>query len=331
MPKMPQTEQAIPFDLTTRRKVIQLSTMTRPTGGGITQIELPKSGILSQIYLAISVTIAGTLSAPNALGLASVIKRVRVRINSGNMLFDLDGFSYHYGLREALFNNLDRLSYTDARSAVTTGTKNLDMIIPIALNDRDTIGLVMLQNESTQVVLEVEWEADATVATGATITGTAVPSLVLFEVPSNPKSFPDFSILHQCLSDLNTTSAGTTYDYQVARGGTIVGLYHMLGSSTWTQAQLILQQSNVIENHNPQSQRIQFAQTFGHDNTLSGTFSGNNTRVFYDFSGDDGLGQYGSKRDMIDTNSLTSFISRLTIAGAANLYTVRRQLLRLGG
>src|SRR4051812_22844278 len=110
----------------TRLKMIPLAVQTRPTGGGSTIVELPKTGILMGIMLPIAATLAGTLTVPNALGLASVIKRVIVRTNSGHTLVDISGAGYHWLLADFIQDNYLMNSYTDARLAVTTGAKVLD-------------------------------------------------------------------------------------------------------------------------------------------------------------------------------------------------------------
>src|SRR5579859_3807529 len=87
------------FVANTRRKIILLPTQTRPTGGGTTSINLPKTGLLASINLAIRGSISGTLSAPNALGFASILNRVRLTLNSGIDIFNVSGAGFHYLLR----------------------------------------------------------------------------------------------------------------------------------------------------------------------------------------------------------------------------------------
>lgn len=312
----------------TRLKLIKGSVMSRPTGGGQTQIELPKTGILAGIIIPVSVAISGTLSAPNANGIASVIKRIQLKINAGQTIFDISGAGYFYLLDEMMQDNYLLPSYSDARSAVTTGTKNLDIFLPVALNTRDEIGLIMLQNMQTFATLMIDWEADATVATGATITGTASPLFITFEVPSSPKDYPNLSTIHQVQEEQIAISAAGDFDHHIPIGATLVGQYYLFATA-WTNAQLRLQNSNVVADITPEQHRILFQLTTSRDPLLSGAITGSNKRLFWDFSGTDGLGQFGSVRDWVNTGALTDIMTRLTASAAGTLYAVRRQILNI--
>lgn len=325
-----QPERIIPFENATRRKLFALETKPKPTNGGAVTWELPTTGLLQQIWLQCSVSIAGTLSAPNAVGQSSVIKRVYARVNAGHFLFDLSGAGYNFLVKQNMFDGRTRCGYNDALLAVTTGTKNLDAIIPVCFNDRDQIGFLNLQNRATQVTLTVEFEADTTVATGAVVTGTITPVLILFEPPSNPKSFPDLTTIHQYLEDNNIIAGAGQADYTVQLGGTLAGVSQLVVGTTYSLSQLLIQQSNTIEAHTPESMRLQYMQVTGQDLNLTGTaITGYNTRTFYDFAGTDGLGHYGSERDWIDTNQLTYMVFRNTYAGAGSVRTVREQIIKL--
>jgi hypothetical protein len=314
----------------TRVKFVPTTSMVRPVGGGTTQIELPKTGILMGILLPISVTLSGTLTVPNALGLASCIKRVVVKINAGHTLIDISGAGYAYLLSNFIQDNFNMAIYSDAKSAVTTGTKVLDMFLPIALNTRDEIGLLMLQNMQTFATLTIDWEADATVATGATITGTATPVLMLAEVPTNPADLPAFDTIHQIQEEQAAVAAAGDFDHRIAIGATLAGMYYLLPVG-YTRAQLRLQNSNVIADLTPAQHRLLWLLTTSRDVTLSGALSGADKILAWDFAGTDGLGQFGSVRDFVNTLALTDIFSRITAVGASTLYSVRRQILSLNG
>lgn len=320
----------MPFADSTRLKYIPLPVLTKPTGGGLTQIDLPKTGILSHIYLYVTATVAGTLSAPNALGAASIINRLSLTVNGGQKLFDMSGAGYHYIVRDAIGEQASHLSWTTARSAVTATTFDLSMIIPVAMNIRDEVGLFMLQNEGTLATLQLLWEADATVATGATVTATATPYLGVFEVPSDPKNWPAFDSIHQIIEEQPTISGAGQFTHNIPRGGTLLGMGYLIPSTTYTLAELVLQQSNIIESMSPNAQQLRFDHfAMGRDFTLAGAITGINHRVIWDWAGSDGLGQFGTFRDVIDTQALTSLFTRLTVGGASACLAVRRQLLPL--
>jgi len=326
------------FITSTRQKRNTLGQQSKPTGGGQVTFDLPKAGILQAIYLNINATITGTLSAPNANGLASIIRRVTLRVNSGNTLFDFSGAGYHWLIRDAMGLNRDPLSWTNARAAVTAvANQRLDMIIPVSLNNREETGLFMLQNEGTLATLIVDFETDSVVATGATVVATVKPTLVTYEVPSNEANWPDMSMIHQWLEENVNIAASGQLDHQIARGAILLGQYYLVGTTTYSNAEFRVQQSNVIEGLlEPPDWRLRFAELTERDQALSGVaitdpMTTTGKRLFLDFLASDGLGDYGSVRDVLDTRALTSIFTRFTFAGAGNLLSLRRQLLPLAG
>ena len=314
----------------TRVKYVPTSTLTRPSGGGVTQIELPKTGILMGVFLPITVVVGGTVNTPNALGMATAIKRVVLKINAGQTIIDCSGVSYFYNLAEYIQDNYNMNIYNDARNAVSTGTKTLDIFIPVAENTRDEIGLLMLQNMQTFVTLTIEWENEITVGgSTATITsGSASPVLMLAEVPVNDADLPNLDVIHQVQEEQAAIAAAGDYDHQISIGGTLVGVYYLLAAG-WTRAQLRLQQSNVIADITPAQHRLLFLLNTSRDVTLSGALSGTDKRLHWDLAGSDGMGQFGSIRDYINTLALTSIFTRITAVGATTLYSLRRQLVNV--
>lgn len=317
------------FDVSTRRKFYPMAAMTRPTGGGVSQVDLPKAGILAGIILNIRGSVAGTLSNPNPLGMASIIRRVTARVNAGQVIYDTSGAGYHYLVREMQNDNGGMCAYGNAHAAVTATTFTLDMYIPIAKDIRDQMGLISLQNQGTLVNLQIDWETDTTVANGATVTGTVTPTLVLFELPVDNKAWPTFDTLHQCIEEQPTIPSAAEYDHQIQIGGTLLGQYYLF-TPGWTRAELIVQQSNYIYPVTPAIHQVEYdLLTNGRSVTLSGALSGVDKRQFLDFCGSDGLGQFGSLRDIIDTGKLSSIFNRITPVGSGVLYAVRRQIVSL--
>lgn len=321
---------SIPFADNTRLKMLQMAVQTRPTGGGSTYVELPKAGILMAVILPITVTFAGTLSVLNPLGCAAAIKRIIIKTNSGHNLVDISGAGYHYLLAEFLQDNYNFQSYTDGRLAVTTGTKTLDMFLPIALNSRDEIGLIMLQNMQTVVSMEIQWETDTNLATGMTVSAaTASPNLLVFEVPSDKEALPNFDTVQQFIEETVVISAASQQNHQIAIGATYFGIYYLIPAG-WTAAQLILQQTNVVYDLTPAQHRIWFMLLTSRDVNMTGTaITGSDKRLFWDLAGSDGLGQFGTVRDTINSEALTSFFSRITYVGATNALALRRQVVRV--
>lgn len=320
------------FDRNTRNKIVPLATQTKPTGGGTTILELPKMGILARIYLRISATVSGTLSAPNLVGASSIIRRIRVSTNSGIDIYNVSGAGDAYLMSQ--MQELERgfaLPNNGGSNAVTATTFRLDRVIPIWINLHDPLGAILLQNEQLQVLLTIEWEQDAVVATGATVAATAVPYVEFFTVPPLKEDWPPFNVVHQVIEDQIPIATIGDYIYNLPRGNTYlqVGLgYGLAAASTadhWSKAILRINQSDILYQFDPNLRDVKQGYLTGLSTTQDvGT-------LIFDFLGSDGLGNYGSARDFINSALLTDLQIVLTTTAADTLYVVRRMLMPLIG
>jgi len=314
------------FNTRLRRKV--LPAITRPPGGGLSSpvTQIAKVGLLKGIHLAITGSLGGTLTSPNALGKSSIIKRVRVSINNGNVLFSMSGPGYHYLLRDFLDGYYNPFPGSDARSAVAPGAFDISMYIPIMLNEHDAKGLLMLQNEGTYVTLEVEWEADANVASAPTFTSCqAVPTVEWFQVPAQQNDWPDIFNFHSIIEDqIVVSQTSGDFQYRWPPGNIYLAMYHgygfgAAGADNWTQAILRANQTDAIYQDNPAWQSYLWANN--HPTTRpSGVFA-------FDLLGSSGLGAFGMPRDQIDSAAAADIYSVVTVSASGTLYAVRRMLI----
>ena len=318
------------FAVNTRRKILPLTgVITRPVGGGtFGPFTLPKTGLLARLYLALRGNIAGTLSAPNALGMASIISRIRVQANSGLDIFNVSGAGLNYLLREALESEyIDPMGQSTARNAVTATTFNLDAVIPIAVNMRDPSGLIMLQNEQTIVNLYIDWLADASVATGATVTLTTGDLFMeVFTVPPDPKDWPNLNVVHQCLEDQQSIAAAGDFPYYWPRGNTYMQILHgcgigAAGSDLFSRVSVRVNQSDYLQNTPPDYLDVEHRLMRGRGRPAGA--------IIVDLAASSGLGCYALARDLLNSALVTDLATVITTTGAATLYTVRRQLLTL--
>lgn len=314
------------FQANTRRKLIPLSTQAKGTSNPL-RWDIPKTGLLAAVYLNITGTVAGTISAPNALGMSSIVRNVRLITNAGIDLANLSGAGFHYLLKDHLEDYVNVVPQNTGNAAVTATTFNLDMIIPVAINLRDPIGLFMLQNEATLVQLEVTFEADANVATGITsLTANVTPVIEIFTVPVDPRDWPRLDLVHQILEDSRAIAGAGPYDYNIPRGNTYVQILHGAGinatpADSWNRVQLMVNQSETLLDLTPAQFSIEYNRMHGRARGLG--------VIPLDFIGTSGLGAFGSSRDLLYSALVTELISRITFTGAITLYTMRRQLVAL--
>lgn len=318
------------FAVNTRRKILPLtSQITRPVGGGsFGPLTLPKTGLLARMYLALRGSVAGTLTAPNGLGFSSIINRTRVQANSGIDIFNVSGAGYFYLLRNMLESEyVDPVGQTNGTTAVTATTFTLDEMIPLALNMRDTTGLIMLQNEQTIVNTYIDWLADTSVAGGATVTLTTGDLfLEVFTVPPDAKDWPPLNIIHQVLEDQQQIAAAGDFPYYWPRGNTYLQIAHgagigAAGADNFNRFAVRVNQSDYLQSTPVDYLDMEFRLQRGRARPAGG--------IFVDLLASSGLGCYGLTRDMFNSALVTDLASVITATGATTLYTDRRQLVVL--
>jgi hypothetical protein len=324
------------FLANTRRRFLPLEQRSVSSGGGDILIwNLPKSGILSAIYLIAPITVTGTLSSPNPLGGAAIIRRMRVTVNTGVDLFNVTGPGYHYYLAYLHNEYGPGLVSPNAQNPIASNTTyQLNTKIPVAVNNRDPIGLVLLQSEQIAVQLIVEIEAASAVATGASLSGSIQPYLETFTVPVDAADLPPLNIVHQVLEETQVITATGEFTYYWPRGGQYLSMGHLYGiaasgaSDKWSEVFIRVNQSDIIERHKAPTMDLLWSET------VTGAASGLSQRprgvVHFDFIGTSGLGTYGLARDIVNSALVTDIATVLTISTANDtLRTVRRQLLPL--
>lgn len=317
------------FESSTRRKIVQLPNLVRPAGGGVTVIQLPKAGILARVYLAIRMTDVGIPAAPNPLGWAAAIRTVRLGVNDGNDICQMSGVGFNYFLRWGMELESDSAPQSAALTAVAVGAGvNLDMIIPVAVNERDSAGMVMLQSDQTTVTLSIDWETDAVLGGGvAVFSGTATPYLETFTVPTSPADLPSFDVIHQILEEQTIVAAAGDVTYPWPRGNTYLQMYHGFGiaaaggADNFTRYRLRVNQSDFIQDTDQNYLSIQ-----RNHSALSARRLG---VIPVDLMGSAGLGMYDRVRDTINSALVTSLDSVLTVTAPGTMFTLRRQLVNM--
>jgi hypothetical protein len=280
------------------------------------------------MYLALRGTVAGTLTVPNGLGFSSIISRTRVQANSGIDIFNVSGAGYSYLLRNMLESEyIDPLGQTNGTTAVTAAAFVLDQLIPLALNMRDTTGLIMLQNEQTIVNLYLDWLSDTSVASGATVSLTTGDLfLEVFTVPPDAKDWPPLNIIHQVLEDQQQIAASGDFPYYWPRGNTYLQIAHGVGigaagADNFNRFAVRVNQSDYLQSTPVDFLDMEFRLARGRARPAGG--------IFVDLLASSGLGCYGLTRDMFNSALVTDLASVITATTASTLFTDRRQLVVL--
>lgn len=328
------------FNDATRREIQMLPQQSMSAAGGNTiRADLPRVGIVSHIYLAIRGSIVNGTAAstlPNPLGICSLLRNVRVTANNGNDIFNMSGVGYNYLLRPILDVGSDPLPQNNGRTSPaltlsTTQPFNLDMIIPIAINKRDPIGLIMLQSDQTLLTLNVTFESVANVVTlngtGGSVNCTVTPYVVFYTVPANQADWPVFNLLHQIVEDTQQISANGTFTYNWPRGDIYIQTVHGFGigvapADNFSQVQLKMQQTTYLQSTDNPFLDIENNWNMIGQQRILGT-------IPFNLMGSSGLGVYDLTRDTIDSAQLTDLATVVTATASGTFYTMRRQLVPL--
>jgi len=332
MPVIPNPD-IVPLYDDTRLKRVQLATQTKPTGGGLTVVPLPPTGLLRGVQIYITLTVTGTPDAANALGICSAIRAIRLRTNDSKNIYEASGADFVYGINEMLgteaFVGISS-TYNQGASAVSATTFRLDHYLPVAMNWRDPVGLFLLQNREINVNLEIEWEADTVVTGGATATYTAsaIPVMEFFTLPSRDSDMPDLSLVHQISTEQRIVSGSGVVQYEPPTGQIYLGMAYgaywaQSAADSWSRFEEIVGASDYWMN-----------ETTGLMDGLNSLSRGRNRRagtIIRDYMASAGLGMMSTTdRDAFDTLLTTNFIHRFTLTGAGTLRIVKRQLVRVG-
>lgn len=319
--------------------------------------DLPRTGLLANLFLRVEGTLTVTLNGGTAVLKADqynkpygLIDRFSLKTNNSTSIVDVTG----HGL--FLRNLMDDNQFLDilASSMVEAQTDNptyqfatsaganpvaFTLKVPVVTNDRDLIGLILLQNGETLVTANIDW-ADVsnlfTLTGGATVdfTGNAHMTMEYFDVPAQKADYPNLSLVHTLLEDTIAIDGTGTTDYQIPRGNIYQRLYHRIllngaPAAATDIEQLWLQYNQSISPYAIESKDFLAMQRIKYKRDLpKGVY-------VWDFSYQ-GQAGYGSHRDLVNSAEITDFLSRIDVASAATLgtnnnkiFTLKEQLMPL--
>ena len=312
--------------------------------------DLPRARLLARIQLLVEATFTvthatATTFTPATFAPYNILRRVQVDLNNGFSSFKISGKeAYLYNMMHFNAHTFERSTVdphaqvymTTAAAAAPGATNELKFTVdlPIALNDRDPIGLILLQNEETQVVVTidvgraVDLLADPTGYTVELVSMSITPVLQTFTIPVDPEALPDLSILklvHSMSMDfvgagvhVMKLPVGLTYRKLIlyiedAAGG-------IPEDRLTKNIEVIFNQADIPYSVDPKVLRALNIRSFGKVLPV-GTY-------IFDWS-DQGLTNYGGSRDYIDTERLTEFWVSFGTDRAGRITAVYEVLSRL--
>lgn len=319
---------------------------------------LPKARLLSKISLLVEATLTAvhaslTTYTPHVFAPYNLLRQVRVETNFGFNPWRASGRDIYFMTLLSRFADIHVPQHlaqatiaanreravqgiTASPSAGTVNTVRFMLDLPITLNERDPVGLILLQNEETVVTVhcDIGTAADiAPAAAGFTFTlgnVTITPIVQSFSIPVQPEAFPDISILKLVQSQHETIAAAGPRELRLPTGTTYRKLLLFVADAagagvpdSWLtgEMELVFNQADTPYRIRPVALAKRNAEQFARV-LPAGLYA-------FDFSAGMGLPNYSGARDYVDTERLTEFWVRLNPSAAGSVTVISEILSQM--
>lgn len=340
------------FAMSTRQNLQMLAKQTANTGASTLQFNLPKARLLSKVIVHFKGKVNvkhETLTSidTTTFTIYKAIRRISLDLNNGFSPFVCTGEEL------ALYNMLDKngdimskasnyrnVATKGSFTASSTGTDNavdFYLELPVTINPRDPIGLILLQNSETNVDLTVDTcngieMFDDTDTTGYTIELKNVEVSVCcetFSIPSNTNAYPDLSVIKLVNGRTDTLASAGEHVIKMSTGTIYrkIILYFEDGDGIPMNdreignIEIVFNQADVNYNISADMLRAINTKDLGFE-LPAGVY-------IFDFSSGGNITNYGGTRDYIDTEKLTEFWIRTRTVTRGSVKVVSECLARL--
>lgn len=296
--------------------------------------DIPKSRLLSRIRLLVSATVKVTHATlttytPHALAPFTMFRNITLDLNNGFSPISLDGKSlalYNYMKADSSILSSKTtgrgrvIQPLTASAAGSVQTIKFMVDLPVTLNDRDAIGLVLLQNPETNVSLTISTDKGDKLLVGGAAgfttllqAVTVTPLVESYTVPLDKNAQPDLSILKIVNSMTQSMVATGDQTIKLSVGNTYrkIALFIEDASGNPINDTDLQNTINLIFNQAETTVRILPDHLVMINNEQYSAPLPNGCYVL-DFSAGQGLANYSNARDYIDTERLTEFWLQIT-------------------
>lgn len=349
--KLTTQQRMAMFAQATRQNIQMLPTETRNTGATTVQFNLPKSRLLSKIWIDVEADVnikhaSGTKPTVDKFAPYKLIRRISTDLNNGFSPYVIGGkelaiynsIRMNPGLIYPQAENETGYCYMPELAASSAGTSNkmkFTVELPVTLNDRDLIGLILLQSAETNVTLSVDLANGGDLldnAAGYTVDIEEIkitPAIETFSVPAVAEAFPDLSVL-KLVSSRQDAFTGAGQNVIKLATGTIyrkLAIYvtdaegkPMEDEDFLSNIELVFNQADI-----PYSVK---ASSLRHINESHMGYPMPKGVYVFDFSYN-GISNYSGTRDYIDTELLTEFWLRFNTQKAGKISVISENIARL--
>lgn len=343
-------QRAAMFGASTRQHFQMLGTQKVSGGAQTVTFRIPKARLLQGVRILVEGKIkvkhaSGTAFQTDNLTAYKSIRRLSIDLNNGFSPVTVSGADMalvnslypNPGMVKAAANSSTLCKIPASFTASSAGTENafeymLD--VPLTLNYRDPVGLILAQNAETTIDLIVDVANAADMlnnANGYTAEFTELaitPQVTTFSVPSDARAFPDLSVLKVVDSRNDAITTGMNY-IKLPTGmiyRKVIFKFEkedgtpMADSDITSNIELILNTADIPYSISPKMLRYVNKMMGGAD-LPEGVYYWS-----FDFQGMNG---YGGARDYIDSERVTEFAVRFSTGCAGKLTVISEKLSRL--
>jgi hypothetical protein len=337
------------FITATRQSVQKVATLPFESGQRKSK-DLPRVGLLANLYLRVKGTLTvtpntgtATLKTKNYGKPYGLIERLQLTANSGTDIVNVSGLGLYLRNLIADDSKMDVLAANMPEAVsgnpvfqfgTASGANDVQFTlkVPVVINERDPVGLILLQNGETLMDLGLTWANPSNLFTltgnaEIAFTGNAHVTMEYFEVPLNAEDYPDLSIAHTILEDSISVDGVGDLNYVIPRGNIYQRVIHRLllndvpaGFEDVERMTLRYNQSNhpyVIDGLDQLAlQRDRYKRDLA-----KGVYVWD-----WAFQGQAG---FGGNRDLVNSRAITDFQSIIKIASGATLGTNNNRLLNV--
>lgn len=340
------------FAQATRQNIQGMAKKKITQGATAVSFEIPKARLLAKIWLEIDYKFklkSSTVTSVNTSKMTpyAPIRRISLDLNNGWSPYVLDGKSYAVlaGMRQQSHvvypQSESELGFCycpetlSVSSAGVSNTMRTTIELPLCLNDRDPIGIILAQSPETLIEVKVDFEPESSMIPledGVTLEVeeiTVQPIVETFSIPAVQEAFPDISVVKLCTSRTEMF-AGNGQNLIDLVTGTIYRKIAFIiedldgnpfaDEDITSNIDLIFNTADVNYSVPPKLIRHKNEMQFGEEQP-AGVY-------IFDFS-DNGIPNYGGTRDYIDSTKLTMFQVRFNSNKAGRIRIVSENLARL--
>lgn len=316
------------FAMSTRQNFQMLAKQTATVTPNTLQFTLPKARLLGGLYMSVEIVLPKSETLAGDTEVAKIIRRISLDLNNGFAPFVLSGRQCQ------MYNHVDiHAEYLKAWQVreISESIYELNFFLPCTTNPRDPIGLILLQNDQTNVTLTIDLANASEIGLASDVSKVDIKVMTeTFSIPANANAYPDLSVLKLVngrTDSLPTAgqqiikmTTGTIYRKIIFRIFDEDG-HPMTSDDITSPIELVFNQADINYSVDPHMLQMVNAKQLGSE-PEEGLY-------MFDFSSGGGLVNLGGTRDFIDSANLTEFWIRFTTQKKGKVEIVTETLARL--